>query len=112
MRALLLLLGCAACSFCQAGRAELFGHDPRPLRLPVPGARVAAQEQDTQAQFATRADERGEYHLLGLPAGPYVLSVEQPGFRTSRQSGVICAWPPGPTWMWRWRWGRLPTRSR
>ena len=32
--------------------------------------------------------ERGEYHVLGLPAGQYVLRVQQPGFRLYRQSGI------------------------
>jgi hypothetical protein len=34
------------------------------------------------------SDERGEYHVLGLPAGEYVLIVEQAGFRSYRQSGI------------------------
>ncbi len=40
------------------------------------------------ARYETTSDERGEYHLLGLPAGQYVLTVLQSGFRTYRQSGV------------------------
>jgi hypothetical protein len=40
------------------------------------------------ARFAATSDERGAYHILGLPAGHYVLIVEQPGFRTFRQSGI------------------------
>src|SRR5262249_16901215 len=34
------------------------------------------------------SNERGEYHLLGLPASQYVVTVEQPGFRAYRQSGI------------------------
>ena len=41
--------------------------------------------------YSTTADERGQYHLLGLSAGQYVLTVEQPGFRTYRQSGITLA---------------------
>ncbi len=40
------------------------------------------------ARYAAVSDERGEYHLLGLRAGDYVLTVEQPGFKTYKQSGI------------------------
>src|SRR5436190_20943435 len=40
------------------------------------------------ARYPSVSDERGEYHLLGLPAGQYVVTVEQPGFRVYRQSGI------------------------
>ena len=40
-------------------------------------------------RYAVRSDDRGEYHILGLAAGQYVLTVEQAGFRTHVQSGII-----------------------
>jgi hypothetical protein len=40
------------------------------------------------ARYSVVSNGRGEYHLLGLPAGRYVLTVEQPGFRVYRQSGI------------------------
>ena len=40
------------------------------------------------ARYSALSDDRGEYHVLGLPAGQYVLTVEQPGFRKYRQSGI------------------------
>lgn len=49
---------------------------------------MQAAEQTTSAKFAATPNERGEYHLLGLPAGDYVFTGEQPGFRTQRQSGI------------------------
>ncbi|HXJ41003.1 MAG TPA: carboxypeptidase-like regulatory domain-containing protein, partial [Bryobacteraceae bacterium] len=88
MRTLFLLLAIGAPCFGQAGKAELFGTIQDPSGLPVPDATVQAKEQATMARFATTTDERGAYHILGLPAGQYVLIVEQPGFRTFRQSGI------------------------
>jgi hypothetical protein len=88
MRTLLLLVAIAAPYFGQAGKAELFGTILDPLGLPVPNAKVQAEEQATRARFAVISDERGTYHILGLPAGKYVLIVEQPGFRTFQQSGI------------------------
>ncbi len=41
------------------------------------------------ARYGVATDGRGEYHILGLPGGQYVLTVEQPGFRTYRRSGIV-----------------------
>ncbi len=81
-------LAAVSASFAQAGRAELFGLVQDPSGLPIAAAKVEAVDQSTKARYASSTDPRGEYHLLGLPSGRYVLSVEQPGFRTHRQSGI------------------------
>jgi hypothetical protein len=73
----------------QTGRAELFGAIDDSAGLAVPKAKVQAEDQATMARYASISDSRGEYHILGLPAGEYVLTVEQPGFRTYRQSGIV-----------------------
>jgi hypothetical protein len=74
--------------FGQAGRAELFGTIQDPSTRSVPKAKVEAEDQATMVRYAVVSDDRGEYHILGLPAGRYVLTVEQAGFRTYRQSGI------------------------
>src|SRR6266700_2391205 len=74
--------------FGQAGRAELFGAIRDPSGRPVPKAKIEAENQATTARYAVTSDERGEYHLVGLPAGRYVLTIEHPGFRRHRQSGI------------------------
>ncbi len=73
----------------QAGRAELFGAIQDPSGQAVANAKVAVEDQATTARYASLSDARGEYHIVGLPAGEYVLTVEQPGFRTYRQSGIV-----------------------
>src|SRR6266404_2730114 len=91
MRNTLLILGLlSASALCrgQAGRAELFGTIHDPSGLSVPKAKVAAEDQATIVRYEGISDERGEYHLLGLPTGQYVLTIEQPGFRQYRQSGI------------------------
>jgi hypothetical protein len=82
-----LILSSTLC-FGQAGRAELFGAIQDPSGLPVPKAKVEAEDQATMARYSAVSDERGAYHVLGLPAGQYVLTVEQPGFHMYRQSGI------------------------
>ena len=82
-----LLLASVTC-FGQAGRAELFGTLYDPSGLPVRKAKVDAEDQATMAQYSVTTDGRGEYHILGLPAGQYVLTAEIAGFRMYRQSGI------------------------
>lgn len=84
---LIVLITSQAC-FGQAGKSELFGTVQDPSGLPIPGAKVSADELATGAQFRASASERGEYHLLGLPAGQYSLTIEQPGFKTYKQTGI------------------------
>jgi len=74
--------------FAQAGKAELFGTIQDPQGLGVAKTKVTGSEPGTGAQFDVLSDERGDYHLLGLPAGEYVLAVEKPGFRPYRQEGI------------------------
>ena len=74
--------------FAQSGKAELFGMIRDPTGLAVAGAHVTAQSGGTGAQFSGSSDERGEYHLLGLPLGNYSLAAAKPGFRDYRQTGI------------------------
>src|SRR5260370_23465873 len=74
--------------FGQGGKAELFGTIQDPQGLPVSKAKVTSAEQATGARFDVITDDRGEYHLLGLAAGEYVLMVEKPGFRPYKQEGI------------------------
>jgi hypothetical protein len=83
------MLVVAASCYAQAGRAELFGTVEDPAGLPIPAAKVQVSDRATTARYATVTDSRGEYHLLGLPAGQYVLTVESPGFHTHKQTGIV-----------------------
>ncbi len=76
-------------SLGQAGRAELFGAIEDPSRARVVRAKIEAQDQATQSRTSAFSDDQGEYHLLGLPAGQYVITVEKDGFQTHRQSGIV-----------------------
>jgi Carboxypeptidase regulatory-like domain len=72
----------------QAGRAEIFGTIQDPTGLPISGAHVEAQSQDTNVRYPVTSDERGEYHLIGLLPGTYSLTVEAKGFSVLHQSGL------------------------
>jgi hypothetical protein len=90
-RLIVLSLGvifASALCFGQAGRAELFGTIQDPSNLPVHNAKVEAEDQATMVRYGAVSDERGEYHILGLPPSQYVLTIQQPGFHLYRQSGI------------------------
>src|SRR5438045_8956016 len=82
-----LVVGALPC-FGQAGRAELFGTIQDPAGLAVTTAKVEAEDLVRMAPYSTLSDKRGEYHIVGLPAAEYVLTIEKPGFCTYRQSGI------------------------
>ena len=84
--ALLLVLSLPC--FGQAGRAELFGTIQDSSGLGVPQVKVTGEDPATGARFEATTDDHGEYHLLGLAAGEYALSVDKPGFRPYRQTGI------------------------
>ena len=79
---------CPLFAAAQAGRAELFGVIRDSSGGAIPGAAVQAEDQATMVRYSATSDDRGEYHLVGLPASNYVVTVEQPGFRMYRQSGI------------------------
>jgi hypothetical protein len=82
------LIAISLSCFGQAGKAELFGAIQDPQGLATAAAKVTCEEQATGVRYNVMTGERGEYHLLGMAAGEYVLTVEKPGFRPYRQEGI------------------------
>jgi hypothetical protein len=74
--------------FGQAGKAELFGSIQDPQGLAVGQSKVTSQDQATGVRSTVLTDDHGDYHLLGLAAGDYVLTVEKEGFRPYHQEGI------------------------
>lgn len=87
LRILLFLLP-AAC-FAQAGKAELFGTILDPSGLPVARVKIEATHTSDSARFSATSNDRGQYHLLGLPAGDYVFTAQATGFRPYTRSGIV-----------------------
>ena len=74
--------------FGQAGKAELFGTIQDPASLGIANAKIRGEILATGEHFSAESDARGEYHLLGLPAGPYRIIVNKDGFRPYSQTGI------------------------
>src|SRR5919197_1267908 len=88
-----LLLATALVAFSRPLRAQvltatLYGvvHDSTGLILP--GATVVVTHQGTNLTRETVSDERGEFALPALPAGPYAIKIELPGFKTYESRGL------------------------
>jgi hypothetical protein len=54
----------------------------------IPGAKVVATHEPTNRSFEAVATDAGMYVFPTLPAGPYSLTVTQPGFKKSVQTGI------------------------
>ena len=72
----------------QVTTATLYGvvHDSSGAILP--GVSVTVTHEGTNLVRETVTDERGEFALPALPAGPYAIKIELPGFKTYESRGL------------------------
>src|SRR6516165_9369535 len=55
----------------------------------VPNAAIAIRNSESGATFQTITTGTGNYTLASLPAGPYEITVELPGFKRYTQRGIL-----------------------
>src|SRR5262245_66019745 len=72
----------------QVTTATLYGvvHDTSGAVLP--GVSVTVTHQGTTLTRETVSDERGEFALPALPAGPYAIRIELSGFKVYTSPGL------------------------
>jgi Carboxypeptidase regulatory-like domain len=75
----------------QEFRATITGHVTDPSGGGIPGATVTAVGADTGQAYTGLCDNAGVYSLLYLLPGPYVVTVEAPGFQKTVYSNVMLA---------------------
>jgi hypothetical protein len=56
---------------------------------PVAGATVLLKNRNNGSQRQIRTNPQGRYRALQLPLGVYDIEVQQPGFSTARQTGLV-----------------------
>src|SRR5262245_49923281 len=54
----------------------------------LPGATVVVTHQGTNLTRESVSDERGEFALPALPAGPYAVKIELAGFKAYNSQGL------------------------
>src|SRR5258706_9977986 len=72
----------------QVTTATLYGVVKDPSGAILPGVSVTVTHQGTNLTRETVSDERGEFALPALPAGPYAIKIELSGFKTYTSSGL------------------------
>jgi hypothetical protein len=82
---------CAALALSQTNTGSLSGRVTDPSSAVVTGARVVANNDETGVSTSTTTSADGFYSFPSLPVGPYTVQAEQPGFKMTRQTGVVLA---------------------
>jgi hypothetical protein len=57
----------------------------------VPGAHVKLTHQDQSASQEVTTDSDGQYSIVGIAPGPFLLTVSSAGFTTQTSSGILHA---------------------
>src|SRR5205823_3812977 len=72
----------------QSDRGTITGTVSDPAHAVVPGAAIIARSLETGSVSQTATTNTGNFTLASLPAGPYEVSVEAPGFSKQVQQGI------------------------
>ncbi|MBM3726798.1 MAG: hypothetical protein FJW40_15415 [Acidobacteria bacterium] len=80
-RSAVLLAGLAVRAYSQITLGSIVGQVTDPQKAPVAGATVEIRSLDTNVKREVATLEGGGYNSLPLPAGRYVITVRQAGFR-------------------------------
>ncbi len=84
-----VILYLASSGWAQSNTAQITGTVQDITGGVLPGTMVTAVHRATGAQFTQISDPNGDYLLLNLPVGEYVVTVEAEGFKRVNQSGVV-----------------------
>jgi hypothetical protein len=83
-----LFVLCSSLAFSQEFRATLTGRISDPAGAAVPGAEVTVKNAQTGDVTNTKSDDDGNYQVLFLTPGSYVVTVEKAGFKKAIREGV------------------------
>src|SRR4051812_47283347 len=88
----LILTGCTVALVplaAQDARGTILGRVTDPTGAVITGAKVDAVNTDTGVHASSSSNSAGDYILPYLLPGPYNLSIEQTGFKTSNRNGIV-----------------------
>ena len=89
IQCILAVLFMASVGWAQFNTAQLTGRVQDITGGLVPGATITARHSATGAEFKQRSDPSGEYLLVNLPVGEYIVTVEAQDFKRVNRSGVV-----------------------
>ncbi len=73
----------------QSTHASVTGYITDPTKAVIVGAKVIVINVGTNIRYEATTNSAGSYDVTNLPAGPYRIEVEKPGFKTVVKSDVI-----------------------
>ncbi len=89
MRAVWMFLLVPAAAYSQANLATVTGVVTDSAAAIVPGVSVTIRNLDTNIPRQITTNEVGDFTITNLPPGGYELTVEHPGFRAYRKTGMV-----------------------
>jgi hypothetical protein len=81
--ALALVLGLQAVAYAQTGAASITGLVTDTSGAVAPGVTVVATNQATNVQYTAVSNQAGNYDILSVPVGTYVVKATLSGFKTT-----------------------------
>ncbi len=80
---------CGSAALAQTFTASIVGTVRDGTGAVIQGAQVVATHTGTNARAEAATNEQGNYTILSLPPGPYVVEVEAAGFKKLVRSGIV-----------------------
>src|SRR5689334_6695251 len=84
----LLALGLAGTLQAQSATAQITGNVLDASGALVPGAKVALSNQNTGLTRSATTNEAGGYTFSLIPVGVYSVTVDHPGFKSTKRSDI------------------------
>ena len=81
--ALALVLGLQAVAYAQTGAASITGLVTDQSGAVTPGVTVVATNQATNVEYTAVSNQAGNYNILSVPVGRYVVKATLTGFKTT-----------------------------
>jgi hypothetical protein len=75
----------------QLSTASLFGRVVDESDAAIPGAEVNATNEDTGTSKDAITNDLGSFTLTYLPVGTYTLTISMPGFKSTKETGLMLA---------------------
>src|ERR1700728_399810 len=84
-----LFLICTFAAFAQGDRGTITGTVTDPTGAVVPNANIQITNSETAVVYKVATTNTGNYTLVNLPVGTYVLTVDAPGFKKFERPGLV-----------------------
>src|SRR5262252_2771336 len=71
------------------GTIEGIVHDPQ--HRPVAGATIRVKSATSDLTLTAHTNQEGSFHIAAVPAGDYIVTIEQPGFTKLEQRITVAS---------------------